>query len=164
MRSAYLRPRIFSKVLTHRGDIIGRVIILELQEQDSKAFEAILDILQSHSEIEKYELAREPMLSLPGLEIYPSKRKVFRDRQESQLTATAYEILLLLAATQGHVLTYSQIYEKVWGDIPSGCESNTIGFHICNLREKLYQAAPNAPFTIRSVREVGYCFEVQAEK
>ena len=83
MRSAYLRPRIFSKVLTHRGDIIGRVIILELQEQDSKAFEAILDILQSHSEIEKYEL---------------------------------------------------------------------------------YQAAPNAPFTIRSVREVGYCFEVQAEK
>ena len=105
-----------------------------------------------------------PMLSLPGLEIYPSKRKVFRDRQEIQLTAKEYEILLLLAANKGHVLTYSQIYEKVWGDIPSGCESNTIGFHICNLREKLYQAAPNAPFTIRSVREVGYCFEVQAEK
>ena len=71
------------------------------------------------------------MLSLPGLEIYPSRRKVFRDRQEIQLTAS---------------------------------ESNTIGFHICNLREKLYQAAPNTPFTIRSVREVGYCFEIQAEK
>lgn len=104
------------------------------------------------------------MLSLPGLEIYPSKRKVFRDRQEIRLTAKEYEILLLLAANKGHVLTYSQIYEKVWGDISSGCESNTIGFHICNLREKLYQAAPNAPFTIRSVREVGYCFEIQAEK
>ena len=104
------------------------------------------------------------MLSLPGLEIYPSKRKVFRNRQEIQLTAKEYEILLLLAANKGHVLTYNQIYEKVWGDCPSGSESNTIGFHICNLREKLYQAAPNAPFTIRSVREVGYCFEVQAEK
>lgn len=104
------------------------------------------------------------MISLPGLEIYPSRRKVFRDRQEIQLTAKEYEILLLLAANKGRVVTYSQIYEKVWGDFPSGGESNTIGFHICNLREKLYQATPNAPFTIRSVREVGYCFEIQTEK
>ena len=140
------------------------MIILELQEQDSKTFEEILDILRSHPEIEKFEPAREPILSLPGLEIYPSKRKVFRDRQEIQLTTKEYEILLLLVAHKGHVLTYSQIYEKVWGDFPSGGESNTIGFHICNLREKLYEAAPNAPFTIRSVREVGYCFEIQAEK
>ena len=75
------------------------------------------------------------MLFLPGLEIYPGKRKVFRDRQEIQLTVKEYEILLLLTANTGHVLTYSQIYEKVWGDFPSGNENNTIGFHICNLRE-----------------------------
>lgn len=104
------------------------------------------------------------MVSLPGLEIYPDRHKVFRDRQEIQLTAKEYEILLLLVSNKGRVLTYSQIYEKVWGDLPSGCENNTIGFHICNLREKLFQATPDAPFTIRSVREVGYCFEVQAEK
>lgn len=146
------------------GDIIGRIIILELQEQDNKTFDEILSILQGHPEIKKYEPADEPMLSLPGLEIYPSRRKVFRDRQEIQLTTKEYEILLLLVAHKGHVLTYNQIYEKVWGDCPFGSENNTIGFHICNLREKLYQAAPNAPFTIRSVREVGYCFEVQAEK
>ncbi len=137
---------------------------MELQEQDSTAFDDILSFLQTHPEIKRYELDSEPLLSLPGLEIYPSKRKVFRDRQEIQLTAKEYEILLLLTANKGHVLTYSQIYEKVWGDYPSGSESNTIGFHICNLREKLYQAFPNAPFTIRSVREVGYCFEIQAEK
>lgn len=140
------------------------MIILELQEKDSQTFDEILTFLKCHPEIETYELAREPMLSLPGLEIYPSKRKVFRNRQEIHLTTKEYEILLLLAANKGRVLTYSQIYEKVWGDIPYGGESNTIGFHICNLREKLYEAAPNAPFTIRSIREVGYCFEVQAEK
>ena len=48
------------------------MIILELQEQDSKAFEEIVSILQCHPEIEKFELAKEPILSLPGLEIYPS--------------------------------------------------------------------------------------------
>ena len=137
---------------------------MELQEQDSKAFEEIVSILQCHPEIEKFELAKAPILSLPGLEIYPSKRKVFRDRQEIQLTTKEYEILLLLVTHKGYVLTYNQIYEKVWGNYPSGSENNTIGFHICNLREKLYEATPNAPFTIRSVREVGYCFEIQAEK
>ena len=133
---------------------------MDLKEQDSQAFEEILSILKCHPEIKTYELPSESMLSLPGLEIYPSKRKVFRDRQEIQLTAKEYEILLLLATNKGHVSTYSQIYEKVWGDFSAGNESNTIGFHICNLREKLYQAAPNAPFTIRSIREVGYCFEI----
>lgn len=51
----------------------------------------------------------------------------------------------------------------VWGGFASGSESNTIGFHICNLREKLYQASPNTLFSIRSVREVGYCLEIRHE-
>lgn len=71
-------------------DNIGRVIILDLQEQNSDAFDEILSILKCHPEIETYELAREPIRSLPGLEINPSKRKVFRDRQEIQLTAKEY--------------------------------------------------------------------------
>ncbi|WP_418482894.1 winged helix-turn-helix domain-containing protein [Dysosmobacter sp.] len=122
-----------------------------------------LDILKNHPEIEKIEVDEEPMVSLPGLEIFPSRRKVFRDRQEIQLTAKEYRILLLLAANKGRVLTYVQIYEQVWGDFTTGNENNTIGFHICNLREKLYRANPDAPFYIRSVREVGYSLEVIAE-
>ena len=34
---------------------------MELQEQDSKAFEEIVSILQCHPEIEKFELAKEPI-------------------------------------------------------------------------------------------------------
>ena len=123
-----------------------------------------LDILKNHPEIEKIEVDEEPMVSLPGLEIFPSRRKVFRDRQEIQLTAKEYRILLLLAANKGRVLTYAQIYEQVWGDFTTGNENNTIGFHICNLREKLYRANPDASFYIRSVREVGYCLEAFTER
>lgn len=142
------------------GDTIGRIIILELQENETDVFEQILSILQAHPEIKKCEMISEPMLSLSDLEIYPERRKVFRNRQEIHLTAKEYEILMLLASNKGRVLTYSQIYEKVWGDLPSDSENNTIVFHICNLREKLFEASPNAPFTIRSVREIGYSFEV----
>lgn len=146
------------------GDIIGRVIILELLEQDSHAFEDFISFLNRHPEIEKLDLTDEPILSIPGLEIYPGKHKVFRNRKEIHLTAKEYALLLLLVVNKGRVLTYSQIYDKVWGDVPSGNESNTIGFHICNLREKLFHAAPDAPFLIRSVREIGYCFEIEAEE
>ena len=135
-------------------------MILELHERDTEVLEQILSILKNHPEIEKFEIDEEPMVSLPGLEIFPSRRKVFRDRQEIQLTAKEYRILLLLATNKGRVLTYAQIYEQVWGDFTTGNENNTIGFHICNLREKLYRANPDAPFYIRSVREVGYCLDV----
>ena len=135
-------------------------MILELHERDTEVLEQILSILKNHPEIEKFEIDEEPMVSLPGLEIFPSKRKVFRDRQEIQLTAKEYRILLLLATNKGRVLTYAQIYEQVWGDFTTGNENNTIGSHICNLREKLYRANPDTPFYIRSVREVGYCLDV----
>ena len=104
-------------------------MILELHERDTEVLEQILSILKNHPEIEKIEVDEEPMVSLPGLEIFPRRRKVFRDRQEIQLTTKEYRILLLLAANKGHVLTYAQIYEQVWGDFTTGNENNTIGFH-----------------------------------
>ena len=144
--------------------VIGQYIMIELQKRDSAAFKDILSVLRQHPELTKWRVDDEPILSFPGLAIYPRRRKVFRNQQEIQLTTKEFDILFLLASNKGWVLTYNQIYEKVWNDISTGNERNTIGFHICNLREKLYLAAPDAPFTIRSVREVGYCFEIQPEK
>ena len=93
-------------------------MILELHERDTEVLEQILSILKNYPEIEKIEVDEEPMVSLPGLEIFPSRRKVFRDRQEIQLTAKEYRILLLLATNKGRVLTYAQIYEQVWAISP----------------------------------------------
>ena len=55
--------------------------------------------------------------------IYPNQRKMYRDRQEIPLTTKENELLCLLATNQGQVLTYTQIYEKVWGGSPA---ANTI--------------------------------------
>ena len=76
---------------------------MELAEQDSKAFDDLLAFLQSHPEIEKYEPANEPMISLPNLEIHLSKRKIFRGQQEIPLTKTEYEILLYLLQNANRV-------------------------------------------------------------
>lgn len=136
---------------------------MELQDKDSTAFEDILTFLQRHPEIEKWEMNEEPVISLPGLEIYPDRRKIYRNRQEIRLTTKEYDLLSFLAANKERVLTYEQIYQKVWGEDSFGNETNVIGCHIRKLREKLYEASPEAPFAIRCVREVGYTFEIKTE-
>ncbi|MDE6938968.1 MAG: hypothetical protein K2P28_12485, partial [Lachnospiraceae bacterium] len=57
------------------GDNIRRIIILELTERDSSAFEDILFFLSRHPDIEKWELHDEPILSLPGLKINLAPQK-----------------------------------------------------------------------------------------
>lgn len=138
-------------------------MVIEFQEQDISVFDEVMEVLKCHPGFEYLRLADEPMVSLPGLEIYPDRRKIYRDRREIRLTAKEYDLLSLLVANKGRVLTYDQIYQKVWGEDAYGDESNAIGCHIRNLREKLYEAEPDAPFTIRCVREVGYCFEINQE-
>lgn len=50
------------------------------------------------------------MLSLPKFEIYPDRRKIYRDRQEIKLTTKEYDLICLLVENKGRVLTYEQIY------------------------------------------------------
>lgn len=142
------------------GDSIGRIIILELTERDSSAFEDILSFLSRHPDIEKWELRDEPILSLSGLEINLARRRIISDGREISLTAKEYDILCLLAVNKNRVLTYDQIYEKVWGDFSLGGERETIGFHVRNLRKKLFDTDKEFVYQIESIREVGYCFEV----
>lgn len=146
------------------GGNIGRVLVIEFSDMDTSVFDEIMGVLRQHPDFEFLRIKDEPMISLPGLEIYPDRRKLYRDRREINLTAKEYDLLCLLVANKGRVLTYDQIYQKVWGEDGRGSESNAIGCHIRNLREKLYAASPEAPFNIRCVREVGYCFEVTPEE
>ena len=136
-----------------------RIMVSEFKDCDSVIFDEIMEVVNRHPDIEYLRVKDEQVLSLPGLEIYPGRRKIYRDRREINLTAKEYDLLCLLVANKGQVLTYDQVYRKVWGEDAYGDESNAIGCHIRNLREKLYEAEPDAPFIIRCVREVGYCFE-----
>lgn len=132
---------------------------MKLNEEEKKIFEDFLSFLQLHPELKKWELSSEPVLSLPDLEIDPSQRLVRCNRKEVGLTAKEYSLLCLLTVNNGRVLTYSQIYEKVWGEALTINERGTIGYHVRNLRKKLYSADPHHPFIIESVREVGYRFQ-----
>lgn len=134
--------------------------MIEFDDKDSPVFDEIMQVLEKCPAFDRLKLNDETVLSLPGLEIHPQSRKIYRDRQEIHLTAKEYDLLSLLVVNKGRVLTYEQIYNRIWRTDALGNESKSIGYHICNLREKLFEASPDAPFTIRCVRDVGYCFEL----
>lgn len=143
---------------------MGRILLIEFYEEDSIAFDEVMMVLKNYPNFNIVRLSRETVISIPGLTIYPEQRKIYRDKQEIHLTTKEYDLLCLLVVNRGQILTYAQIYEKVWGAISSGSENKTIRYHIYRLRGKLYAATTDEPFSIRCVREVGYCFELNPIK
>lgn len=105
-------------------------------------------------------LGSDEMLSLSEFEIYPRRRIVYHDGAELDLMAKEFDLLCLLVMNMGYVLTYGQIYEKIWGEYSIGDENNSVGCHIRSLRRKLFKEYPNAPFAIRCHRNIGYCLEM----
>ena len=49
-----------------------------------------------------------------------SRRKVFYGDREISLTKKEFEILAYFMHNPNRVLTYDQIYERVWGKVPYG--------------------------------------------
>lgn len=140
------------------------ILVIGFEGQDPGFFQEITDIAKHYLELKLLWRDSKPVLSLPGLRIDSVHWKVFCGDQEIKLTVKEYTLLSLLVLNKGHVLTYEQIYRSVWGEEAFGCVNNAIKCHVRNLRGKLYAAEPEAPFSIRCVREVGYCLEVDSEK
>ena len=148
---------------TKGGDCIGRMIVIEFNESDSGVFDKVMEVLQGSKSFETLQVKDGNTISLPGLTIHQNQRKIYRERQELSLTAKEYDLLCLFAANREQVLTYTQIYEKVWGSTFSGNEK-VIRYHLYNLRKKLNSGSGDTSYMIRCVREVGYCFELKSNK
>ena len=76
-----------------------------------------------------------------------------RGGREIQLSRTEYQLLELLLASQGKVLSRDVIFDKVWG-YDFGPESNSLDVYVGYLRRKL--EAGEEPRLIQTVRGVGY--------
>lgn len=140
---------------------MGRLMIAEFHDNETHPFNDIMEMFRKYWDFQKVEVNYTTALSFPNLEIFPDQRKVYCDKQEIYLTTKQFDMLYYFAINKGRVLTYEQIYQKIWGNYVQDIENNTIGSHVCKLREKLYKACLDRQFEIRCVREVGYCFEVK---
>lgn len=113
--------------------------------------EAVLVLQQQKGYVRCVDVAelldvKKPSVSRAVKEL--SKKKCLIKKDDGTLSLTE----------QGQQIA-QQIYEKVWGEALTINERGTIGYHVRNLRKKLYSADPHHPFIIESVREVGYRFQ-----
>src|SRR5213596_1426120 len=76
-----------------------------------------------------------------------------RGARDIPLSRTEYQLLELLTANQGKVLSRDVIFDKVWG-YDFGPESNSLDVYVGYLRRKL--EADGEPRIIHTVRGVGY--------
>ena len=138
-------------------------MIIEFNEMEYPVYNKIVELLKSHPSFTLNHLSDELVLTLSGIEIHPDRRKVYCNSKEIKLTTKEYTLLYYLAANKGRVLTYSQIYHKVWGEESFGNEKNAICCHIHKLKGKIMAADPNTKFYIECVRDVGYCCDIKKE-
>lgn len=94
---------------------------------------------------------------IDDLVINTAMHKVTVDQKEIKLTPREFEVLKLLAANRGLVMSMDRIYEEVWKE--QYMESkNTVMVHIRRLREKIEQD-PQHPRFIKTIWGIGYKME-----
>ena len=150
-------------MVTALGEEIDRVVGLELGADDyvTKPFSVrellarIKAVLRRSSQAqEKTTEAGQTWRGAGGLCLEVERRQVMVDETEVRLTQLEFDILHLLLANAGRVLTRERLIEQAWGYDFVG-DTRAVDSAIKRLRAKLRAANAEAD-SIEAVRGVGY--------
>lgn len=89
------------------------------------------------------------------------QRRVLVSDQEVELTPQEFSLLFVLVQGSGSPLSRADLLQRAWPDAIDN--PRTVDTHILSLRKKLEQD-PRHPTLIRTVRNVGYCFDATLEE
>lgn len=101
----------------------------------------------------------EEQLVLDHMIVNKTRMIVIVNGKEVALPLKEFEVLYLLASNIGKVYSRDLLFEKIWGYQYFG-ETRTVDVHIRNLRKKI-EIDPNEPRYIKTVRGVGYKFQME---
>ncbi len=146
-------------MLTARGDVMDRVVGLELGADDylPKPFEPrellarIQTILRRAAPAAQTAAGR--LWRFDGLEIDLDRHTVMRQGQTVDLTGTEFELLSLLAAAPGRVFSRDEILDKLRGHAAEDIHSRAVDILVSRLRRKLEPLD-----CIHTLRNAGYRF------
>lgn len=142
-------------MLTARADEADRIVGLELGADDYvvKPFSPKELVARVRAVLRRVEAGSVPELIRVGdLTIDVARRQVETSRGVANLTASEFDILLVLAREPGRVFTRPQILDQLHG---VAFESRAVDAHVKNIRKKI-EADPRHPTRLETVYGVGY--------
>ena len=142
-------------MLTARGDVMDRVVGLELGADDylPKPFEPRELVARVQTVLRRRVAAPAPdpeVLHFEGLSIDPARREVRRQGEPVELTGTEFELLLLLAREAGRVLSRDDILNHLRGH-EAELLTRAVDIVVSRLRRKLEPLD-----CIKTLRNAGY--------
>lgn len=143
-------------VLSSRSDEVGKVQALDLGADDyvTKPFgiDELLARVRAAIRHRLQQQGEKPIFKCVDLTVDLVRRVVTVRGQEVKFTPREYDLLRLLVAHAGRVLTHKFILKEVWG---SETDVQYLRIYIRNLRHKI-EADPDRPQLILTEQGVGY--------
>ena len=145
-------------MLTARDGVRDRVTGLDAGADDYLAKPFDLDELAARLRAlrRRGTYGEEAVVEVGDLVVDPGSRRVRRRGTEVELTTREFDILHLLAARSGLVVSRYSILEEVW-DGETDLRSNVIDVYLASIRAKIDK--PFGTSTITTVRGTGYRLE-----
>jgi len=103
------------------------------------------------------ERSASPTLRVGDVTLDPDAHRLTVRGQEVTVPLKEFEVLHLLLANAGRVLTREVLIDRVWGSDYVG-DTKTLDVHIKRLRSKI-EVDPSMPTRIVTIRGLGYKFE-----
>jgi DNA-binding response OmpR family regulator len=147
-------------MLTAKGEESDIVLGLNLGADDyvTKPF-SIKELLARASAFLRRRRQAEPKVHRFGqYELDISSRKLLRKGKEVVLTPKEFDMLAFLVRRPGRALTREQILQDIWGRNVF-VTFRSVDRCVTTLRKKI-EPNPSRPIFIKTIREVGYRFEI----
>ena len=145
-------------MLTAKAEIDDRVLGLDSGANDylTKPFAAPELLARIRAMTRTQMTQNTSSLSFGNLSLNQTSFELSSPSASYQLTNKEFQLLELLMANPGQVISSDRLFEKIWG-YESDADPSVIWVYISYLRKKL--TAPNASVRIRAIRNAGYRLE-----
>ena len=145
-------------MLTAKAEIDDRVLGLDSGANDylTKPFAAPELLARIRAMTRTQMMQNTSSLSFGNLSLNQTSFELSSPSGSYQLTNKEFQLLELLMANPGQVISSDRLFEKIWG-YESDADPSVIWVYISYLRKKL--TALNASVRIRAIRNAGYRLE-----
>ena len=151
-------------LLTAKSEDADKILGLNIGADDyiTKPFNPVEMLARVRSQLRRYlqlggGAVQPSTLVIGGIRLDDNAKTVTVDGENAALTPKEYDILRFLMQNAGTVFSPSEIYRRVWDDVPLNA-AGAIAVHIRHLREKI-EINPSEPRYIKVVWGKGYKME-----